>query len=136
MTNLVALYGTMKHYYSNDGAVTMAEGTHLSTEKLYGFVMYDMEDYPAVQPSDDDSFILVEVYEVEHMEPLDYINDCTAYDDSTDVLFTRSLVPTSMGDAWLYLFKGAVGDRPVIEGGEWNPGLQPKDMESGNEHNQ
>lgn len=112
MTQRVFVYGTLLAGEAN---------THLLEEaRLLGvaqtrprYRMLSLGAYPGVTVGGDTA-ILGEVYRVNSriMSTLDRLEDYPR-------LYTRELIPTPWGRAWIYLYRGERRDRPLITGGDW-----------------
>lgn len=116
----VAVYGTLRQGEGNHALLERSEGvTYLGTTTLKPeWKMLSLGGFPAlIRCADCTASPVVEVYEVpnEVLEgPLDMLEGYPGW-------YTRQLVPTEYGMAWLYFFPedADVSDLPVIEGGDW-----------------
>lgn len=112
LTSLVFVYGTLRRDEVNHHLLESARyrGKHI-TEPCYKMV--DLGAYPGVVKRGR-TRIQGEVYEVsqEEMATLDRLEGYP-----TD--YTRELIPTPWGRAWIYLYRGSLRDRKRIAGGIW-----------------
>lgn len=91
----VAVYGTLRKNGHNHEVLSRAKSTYLGdfwTQRRYA--MFDYGGFPAVVLDGNDS-ILLEVYRVENLAPIDEL-------EGWPQLYARKLVPTPYGKAWLY----------------------------------
>ncbi len=109
--HLVFVYGTLKRGGCNHHLLQGAEplGSHRTAPR---FTLYDLGRYPGVRPGGR-SAIHGELYRVdtETLARLDLLEDYPR-------LYDRVLIPTSQGQAWIYLLNRRC-ERPQIPGGRW-----------------
>ena len=98
--------------------------------------LFDLGTYPAGVPSNDESFIIGELYTIKH-EPefawaigqLDDYEGVTIEPDEVQ-LYKRELVDVytdnSVSKAWIYWYNRSVEGRPLIESGDLIQYLQQK----------
>jgi len=90
--------------------------------------LYDLGTYPAGVPSQDESYIIGELYAIKHQPEfgwafgqLDDYEGVAREDDETP-LYKRELVDVYLNDgatrAWIYWFVGRVEGKPLIESGD------------------
>jgi gamma-glutamylcyclotransferase (GGCT)/AIG2-like uncharacterized protein YtfP len=112
MQQLVFVYGTLLSGQVNHYLLSGAEllGTHRSEPC---FTMIGLGPYPGVVRSGSTA-IAGEVYGVDAkgLERLDRL-------EGFPRLYDRDLIPTPFGRAWIYLYRGRIGGRPVIVSGDW-----------------
>jgi gamma-glutamylcyclotransferase (GGCT)/AIG2-like uncharacterized protein YtfP len=77
------------------------------------FTMYALGAYPGVAGGGRTA-VTGEVFRVDGagLKRLDRLEDYPR-------LYDRQLIPTPYGRAWIYLYRGDLRDRPVIQGGDW-----------------
>lgn len=110
---LVAVYGSLRAGLHNSRL--MSSSTPLSVEAIMGFKMYSLGSFPIVyRDTEDNGIITVEVYDVpdQDMRSLDGLEGHPNW-------YKRELVPTSQGDAWLYIMQDGYGDAAHVEHGDW-----------------
>lgn len=90
--------------------------------------LYDLGEYPAAKPTNEDKFIIGELYRIRHEKEFswaigqldDYEGVNVAFDETT--LYRRDLVEVYIDDkstsAWIYWYDGDVENKPVIESGD------------------
>lgn len=110
----VAVYGTLKQGHGNHDHFLRGK-TIVGNDQIKGFTMYSLGGFPACVPSDDeDSRVIVEVYEVNDQE-LDALDGLEGYPR----LYNRQEVETCCGTAWMYYMDTPPVHAPVVEGGCW-----------------
>lgn len=116
---LLAVYGTLKKGFGNHGL--MAQAQFLGCDKLTQICLYDIGPYPGARLQASEG-IEVEVYAISqtHLAELDLLEE---YDPATPAssLYTRALLPTRYGLAWVYLYQGQVLGKPCLRSGTWQP---------------
>jgi gamma-glutamylcyclotransferase (GGCT)/AIG2-like uncharacterized protein YtfP len=109
---LVFVYGTLRRGEVNDHLLGEAyfRGHH-TTEPLYKMV--SLGSYPGVVKHGR-TRIQGEVYEVDAltMSALDRL-------EGYPTAYTRELITTPWGRAWIYLYRGSLKDREPINSGVW-----------------
>lgn len=98
--------------------------------------LYDMGNYPAGIPTNDDSFIIGELYKANEENEFSWaIGQLDDYEGVTvepgEVeLYRREMTQVYINDqitsAWIYWFKGDVSGRPLITSGDLIQYLQQK----------
>ncbi|MGF1700705.1 gamma-glutamylcyclotransferase [Photobacterium makurazakiensis] len=109
----VFVYGTLRKGENNH---------HLLVREIYlgrcqvnnGYRLYNLGDYPAIISATPSMPITGEVYEVSDdvMGELDLLEEYP-------VLYSRVLVKTAFGQAWVYVYNYPVANFPVIKQGDW-----------------
>ena len=118
-TVLVAVYGTLKRGFANHAL--MAQAQFLGCDKLAQICLYDIGPYPGAR-LEASGGIEVEVYAVSHRQLVD-LDLLEEFDPCAPAssLYTRELLATRYGLAWVYLFQGEIAGRPCIRSGTWQP---------------
>ena len=98
--------------------------------------LYDLGDYPAAKPADDEKFIIGELYRIRNEKEFswaigqldDYEGVNVAYDET--LLYRRDITEVSIDNkttkAWIYWYHGDVEGKPVIESGDVLQHMQKK----------
>ncbi len=112
MSDLVFVYGTLRRGEANHHLLMGAEycGVHLTRPR---YRMLHLGTYPGVVAGGSTA-IEGEVYRVDTKE-LVHIDRLEVYPR----LYTRKLIPTSWGRAWIYLYRGSRDNRPIVPSGSW-----------------
>jgi gamma-glutamylcyclotransferase (GGCT)/AIG2-like uncharacterized protein YtfP len=116
MHHRVFVYGTLLRGQVNHGLLARAQfgarflGSHRTEPR---FTLFLLGAYPGLVAGGSTA-VLGEVYRVNDagLRALDRLEDFPR-------LYDRTLVQTPYGRAWVYLYRGGVGDRPVIASGDW-----------------
>lgn len=102
----IAVYGTLKQGYSNHQLLMRAR--FLGTDHLSGIVLYDLGPCPGAvaMPSQG---VLVEVYDVDE-RTFSWVDALEGYNAQAPERgeYTRRLMDTRLGVAWVYLYNGSV----------------------------
>lgn len=112
MSDLVFVYGTLRRGEVNHYLLSGAEfcGVHLTRPR---YRMLHLGTYPGVVAGGSSS-IEGEIYRVD-TKGLVKLDRLEAYPR----LYTRKLIPTHWGRAWIYLYRGSRQSRSVIPSGSW-----------------
>ena len=120
MTNLVAVYGTLRKGQGNHRLLAHVKEHRLGT--VDGFKMYHLGGFPALQH--DVGTAVVEVYEVdqETMRSLDWLEGYRGKDQTN--FYNREITEVNLEsgevvDAWIYFIDDDMQHRSVIESGDW-----------------
>ncbi|WP_299019297.1 gamma-glutamylcyclotransferase [uncultured Photobacterium sp.] len=110
----VFVYGTLRAGESNHHFLRQA--SLLGPARLTcGFWLYDLGLYPAAVKCRDESRPLVgEVYEIDD-DMFAALDELEEYPQE----YTRELVETDYGQAWIYLYRLSVSQLPEIRSGDW-----------------
>ncbi|WP_315903228.1 gamma-glutamylcyclotransferase family protein [Photobacterium sp. TY1-4] len=109
----VFVYGTLRAGQSNHSL--LRQTARLGRCQLpSGYRLYDFGDYPGAIRQPAGSVLVGEVYEVDSQTfaALDALEEYPA-------VYTRELVETAFGMAWIYLYVQSVAGLPVIAHGDW-----------------
>ena len=111
-TSRVFVYGTLKRAQVNHDLLSNATylGDH-QTQPVYK--MFHLGSYPGVVKSGSTS-ISGEVYLVDSLT-MSHLDRLEGYPHA----YTRELIPTQWGQAWIYLYRGSLGGRQIIQSGHW-----------------
>lgn len=118
-TQLVAVYGTLKHGHGNHRFLTRCKLK--AVERSAGWTMYPVYEgpngeplgYPICIPDRFDKSIVIEIYEVDGnvMEALDVLEGYPRF-------YKRELIVTTVGEAWIYYQDEAPATKRITNG-EW-----------------
>jgi gamma-glutamylaminecyclotransferase len=112
VTSQVFVYGTLRKSQVNHHLLDDATYLGLfNTQPLYK--MFHLGGYPGVVKGGGSS-IEGEVYRVDALI-MSHLDKLEGYPNA----YTRELIPTSWGQAWIYLYRGSQKDRKVIPSGIW-----------------
>ena len=128
MTDLVAVYGTLKHGMANFDL--LRDARFLGTDLLPEISLYDLGLWPGAKAEPSEG-IEVEVFEVSQMQmqQLDELEEYVASAPDEGVYDRRQFI-TRFGSAWVYLYNPSVEGLQAQRRGAWRPGqdLQEPDF--------
>ncbi len=102
--------------------------TFVADAKVKG-TLHDMGEYPAAKPTNDESYIIGELYAINNKDEFSFaIAQLDDYEglnpeEGEPALFIREaatvyLNGTTTTQAWIYWFNGNVANRPIIQTGD------------------
>ncbi|MDX1656411.1 MAG: gamma-glutamylcyclotransferase [Candidatus Competibacteraceae bacterium] len=107
----VFVYGTLRRGQCNHHWLKGARflGEHTTEPR---FILLDLGVFPGVMTGQ--GVVMGEVYAIDAplLARLDYLEDYPRE-------YTRERIDTPFGQAWIYLYRHAPVDAPVIGGGDW-----------------
>ncbi|MBC7587566.1 MAG: gamma-glutamylcyclotransferase [Chitinophagaceae bacterium] len=90
--------------------------------------LYDMGEYPAAKPTEEEQYIVGELYAINNMDEFSFamaqLDDYEGViaEDGAEPLFKRETTTVYVGDkmieAWIYWFNGNTNNKPIIETGD------------------
>jgi gamma-glutamylcyclotransferase (GGCT)/AIG2-like uncharacterized protein YtfP len=99
----------------------------ISSAKVKG-ILYDMGSYPAALPTNEEKFIIGELYELKNPAEFDWaiaqLDDYEGVHTEGDELplYVRDIVNVTAGietaDAWIYWYNGDIQNKPIISSGD------------------
>nr|WP_294903110.1 gamma-glutamylcyclotransferase family protein [uncultured Lacibacter sp.] len=125
---LLFVYGSLRSGFQGSAFQYIAPYfTKLADGKVKG-KLYDLGEFPAALPSNDEAFIIGELYQANSTEEFNWaITQLDDYEgvhpeEGEEQLYERAkaTVFTDKGEfaAWIYWYKLDVTDKPVIESGD------------------
>jgi gamma-glutamylcyclotransferase (GGCT)/AIG2-like uncharacterized protein YtfP len=125
----IFVYGSLRSGFKSPAYDYISRYFTLASEARVRGHLYDMGEFPAAVPTDDESFIIGELYNISNpMEfswaigQLDDYEGVTGGDDGENPLYQRAIadVYTSNGDsrAWIYWYTGDVSGKPQVSSGD------------------
>lgn len=108
MRFLIAVYGSLREHEYNH--TLLKQQTKLSTERVKGFLMYDLGPFPAVVKGDGE--ITVELYSVT-LPTFERIHSM-----EVGAGYQIEYIETSKGRAMMYIFESILP--PLVESGDWS----------------
>jgi gamma-glutamylcyclotransferase (GGCT)/AIG2-like uncharacterized protein YtfP len=130
------VYGSLRSGFRNPIYEYLTKYFHLVGEAVVKGKLYDLGDYPAAAPTDEEKFISGELYCINN--PLEFSWAIGQLDDyeglNTEVgetaLYKRDrVIAYQNGEphiAWIYWFNGDISRNPEIESGDLMQYLQQK----------
>jgi gamma-glutamylcyclotransferase (GGCT)/AIG2-like uncharacterized protein YtfP len=124
----IFVYGSLRKGFQHPAYAYISRYFTLQAEGKVKGRLYDLGAYPAALPSDDDSFIIGELYRINHSDEFawalaqldDYEGLNTEHGEAA--LYRRDIatvyLPGSTEQAWIYWFNGPVDERTRIDTGD------------------
>ena len=132
----IFVYGSLRSGFKHPAYEYISKYFTLVGEAKVKGKLYDMGSYPAAVPTDEESYILGELYALKHenefswaMEQLDDYEGVNP-EEGEVALYKRSTTTVYCGTntttAWIYWFNGDVNDQPLIASGDVLQFIQQK----------
>jgi len=96
--------------HHNHKILTASLIKYLGETRVNRWLMYDLGTFPACVPANDAFSIAGEVYEVDNLDDMDYL-------ESYPEFYNRVEIDTEFGTAWIYYVECASGK--IIVDGKW-----------------
>ena len=122
------VYGSLRSGFHSDAYHYVSKYfTLVGNAKARGLLI-DMGDYPVAVPTDEDKYIVGELYEIKHREAFDFA--IAQLDDYEGVnvegnetqLYHRTLEEILVNNepvkAWVYWYSGDVTNKPIVASGD------------------
>lgn len=112
MRQLVFVYGSLR--CGERYAYLLVGERYLGAHRTEpGYTMFSLGDWPAIMPGGD-AAVVGDVFSISRpkLERLDAF-------ERLPYLFVRRRIPTSYGEAWVYLFRHRPADALIIPSGDW-----------------
>ena len=132
----IFVYGSLRSGFHHPAYEYISKNFHLiSAGKVNGY-LYDMGNYPAAIPTEDEAYIIGELYQLN--EDSDFSWAISQLDDYEGVLpeedevalYARHITTVYFNDseakAWIYWYTGAIDAQPVIASGDVLQFIQQK----------
>lgn len=127
-TKLIFVYGSLRSGFKHPAYEYISRYfTLLGNAKVKG-ILYDLGDYPAAKPTEEEKYIVGEIYQIKNEDEfnwaigqLDDYEGITVEEDETP-LYCRETATVFWNDnavtAWMYWYKGDTNKKPIIESGD------------------
>lgn len=122
------VYGSLRSGFRSPAYEYISRYFTLAGEGKVKGRMYDMGEYPAAVPTEDDSFIIGELYTIKNENEFSWaIGQLDDYEGMSmepgePVLYVRRLADVFINNttvrAWMYWYNGDTTGRPVIASGD------------------
>ena len=124
----IFVYGSLRSGFRSPAYEYISRYFDLVGEAKVKGKLYDLGEYPAAKPTDEDKFIVGELYRIRNEKEFswaigqldDYEGVNVAFDETS--LYRRDIAEVHIDDkitpAWIYWYHGDVENRPVIESGD------------------
>ncbi|OYU56396.1 MAG: hypothetical protein CFE25_03935 [Chitinophagaceae bacterium BSSC1] len=125
----IFVYGSLRSGFNAPAYEYISRYFQLVAPAKVRGLLFDMGEYPAAVPTQQDHFLLGELYAIKQEEEfgwaLDQLDEYEGINESPEdspVSFKRELVEviTESGNtiAWIYWFSGSIADKPLIASGD------------------
>lgn len=89
-------------------------------------ILYDMGEYPVAKPSNEEKFVVGELYKINNTEAFDFVfaqlDDYEGTNESETVNYIRTITPVLIDDknidAWVYWYNGEVNSKQIVTSGD------------------
>ena len=130
------VYGSLRSGFRNPVYEYLTKYFHLMGEAVVKGKLYDLGEYPAAAPTDEEKFISGELYSINNplefswaIGQLDDYEGLNTEEGETPLYKREEVIAYQKGEpqaAWIYWFNGAMTDKPEIESGDLLQYLQQK----------
>lgn len=122
------VYGSLRSGFRSPAYEYISRYFDLVAEAKVKGKLYDLGDYPAAKPTEENKFIIGELYKIRSENEFawaigqldDYEGVHVGFDETQ--LYRRDITEVYVGDtitkAWIYWYHGDLNDKPVIESGD------------------
>ena len=122
------VYGSLRSGFRSPAYEYISRYFDLVGEAKVKGKLFDLVEYPAAKPTDENKFIIGELYKIRNENEFGWaIGQLDDYEgvhvdaDETQ-LYMRDITEVHIDDkitnAWIYWYQGDVNDKPVIESGD------------------
>jgi len=121
------VYGTLRSGFQSPAYTYISRYFTLVSEAKVKGRLYDLGEYPAAVPVDEEHFIIGELYCINHPDEMPWalaqLDDYEGVNTENEPpLYTRKETTVYINDAtttaWTYWYAGPVNDKPAIESGD------------------
>lgn len=123
------VYGSLRQGFNHPAYEYIKQYFNLLGHGKTKGILYDLGEYPAAVPSDDQHRIAGELYQILHEDEFEYaiaqLDDYEGVDESYDQpsLYRRALTDVhldngSKHEAWIYWYTGNFTNKAVVESGD------------------
>ena len=122
------VYGSLRSGFRSPAYEYISRYFDLVGEAKVKGKLFDLREYPAAKPTDENKFIIGELYKIRNENEFGWaIGQLDDYEgvhvdaDETQ-LYMRDItevhIDNKITNAWIYWYQGDVNDKPVIESGD------------------
>lgn len=120
------VYGSLRSGFSSTAYNYISKYfTLIGLAKTKG-ILYDMGDYPVAKPTNEEKFVVGELYKINNPEAFDFVfaqlDDYEGTNDSEINNYIRTLTNVFIDDknidAWVYWFNGTVNEKQIVSSGD------------------
>ena len=128
MSHYLFVYGSLRSGFHSPAYDYISKYFNFFGDAKVKGLLYDMGEYPAAIPSQEDAFIFGELYLIKNEKEFSWA--IAQLDDYEGIvvepgeqqLYRRDIVDVHVNDAivpsWIYWYNGDVNGKPVIESGD------------------
>jgi gamma-glutamylcyclotransferase (GGCT)/AIG2-like uncharacterized protein YtfP len=138
------VYGSLRKGFHNEAYQYISHYFHFVGDATVKGLLYDLGAYPAAVPTDGDSKIIGELYEIKNKDEYGYalaqLDDYEGVDplEGETQYYRREAVEVFIGDhtirAWIYWYHQPVEGHPLIASGDVLQYMRDKVKKEVNEH--
>lgn len=136
MVNTIFVYGSLRSGFQSEAYQYISQYFYLLGNAKVKGMLYDMGRYPVAVATENDCFIIGELYKIINDEQLNWaLEQLDDYEGLNveaheNALYKRELATVFMGyetvQAWVYWFTGLVEGKPIIANGDMLKYMQQK----------
>lgn len=120
------VYGSLRSGFQHPAYSYISRYFTLEGEAKVRARLYDMGDYPAAVPADNDVFVIGELYRINHPDELPWalaqLDDYEGVHAEPEPLYRREkaevITPGGNVTAWIYWYNGDTSGKPEVESGD------------------
>jgi gamma-glutamylcyclotransferase (GGCT)/AIG2-like uncharacterized protein YtfP len=130
------VYGSLRSGFKSPAYEYISRFFNIVADAKVRGKLYDLGAYPAGVPTNEDAFIIGELYVIKNENEFSWaVGQLDDYEGVTTEpgepqLYRRELTDTVLNDktikAWIYWYNGDIGGRPAISSGDMMEYLQKK----------
>lgn len=130
------VYGSLRSGFKSPAYEYISRYFSLVAEGKVRGLLYDLGEYPAALPTNEENFIVGELYEAKDADQFQYVigqlddYEGVAVEAGETPLYRREISPieTDQGsfDAWVYWYNGDVTGKPLVASGDMIEYLKEK----------
>jgi len=125
----IFVYGSLRSGFQAPAFEYISRYFELVTDAKVKGYLYDMGEFPAAQPTDDEVYLIGELYKIKNqdefywaMEQLDAYEGIHADPEDAALPYKRELTqvftPNGTTTAWIYWFTETIRNSPIIASGD------------------
>ncbi len=120
------VYGSLRSGFSSVAYNYISKYfTLVGLAKTKGF-LYNMGEFPVAKPSDEEKFIVGELYKINNLEAFDFVfaqlDDYEGTNETESNNYVRTITSVIIEDkkidAWVYWYKGEVNNKHIVPSGD------------------
>lgn len=122
------VYGSLRSGFRSPAYEYISQYFNLVGPAKVKGTLYDLGNYPAAKPAENENYIIGELYSIKHEKEFDWaigqLDDYEGVDVAFDEvqLYRRELIEVFCNNqithAWIYWYNGDVSGKPVVPSGD------------------